>query len=193
MLSDQAEITSGVPQGSILGSLLFLIYFKDIPAVVRATSALFADDTLYYWGDYMGTARLLAVAFKMIWTVCQNGQLLQVSVLMHQSLLHAAAELCLSNCLPACPIELDGSVVPRASAQLHLGVHIDKNLRWSGHMDRLLKKVAGPVALCKRLIYRHRLPSSAIRKFYLAFIRLRLEYCSAVWSGASTNICCQLE
>ena len=112
---------------------------------------------------------------------------------MHQSLLHAAAELCLSNCLPACPIELDGSVVPRASAQLHLGVHIDKNLRWSGHMDRLLKKVAGPVALCKRLIYRHRLPSSAIRKFYLAFIRLRLEYCSAVWSGASTNICRQLE
>ena len=60
-------------------------------------------------------------------------------------------------------------------------------------MDRLLKKVAGPVALCKRLIYRHRLPSSAIRKFYLAFIRPRLEYCSAVWSGASTNICRQLE
>ena len=49
------------------------------------------------------------------------------------------------------------------------------------------------MALCKPLIYRQRLPSPAIHKFYLAFIRLRSEFCSAVWSGASTNICCQLE
>ena len=69
-----------------------------------------------------------------------------------------SAELCLGTHLPPRPLVLDGSAaeVPRVSAQVHLGVHLDKKPRWSGHIERL-KSVAGPVALCKRLIYRHHL------------------------------------
>ena len=53
-LSPAGIVTSEVPQGSVLGSLLFLLYFKDIPASTDAQSALFADDTMLYRKDCSG-------------------------------------------------------------------------------------------------------------------------------------------
>lgn len=50
-VSSSLEVTFGVPQGSGLGSLLFLIYFRNTPSVVTAASALFADDTLIFQRD----------------------------------------------------------------------------------------------------------------------------------------------
>ena len=48
--SDWLEVTSGVPQGSILGPLLFLVYINDMPDYVQynSTMALFADDSKLY-------------------------------------------------------------------------------------------------------------------------------------------------
>ena len=46
--SEWKEVTSGVPQGSILGPILFLIYVNDLPDMVRNTIKMFADDTKLY-------------------------------------------------------------------------------------------------------------------------------------------------
>ena len=49
LVSESADITSGVPWGSIFGPLLFLLFVNDLPAHVNSTCCLFADDCLLYW------------------------------------------------------------------------------------------------------------------------------------------------
>ena len=48
VLENQANVTSGIPQGSVPGPLLFLIYVKALPEVVKSTTKLFTDDTKRY-------------------------------------------------------------------------------------------------------------------------------------------------
>ena len=62
-VSKAESITSGVPQGSVLGPLLFLLHFKDIPAAVSAPTELFADDTLLYRRD----CRLRSSSHSLLW------------------------------------------------------------------------------------------------------------------------------
>ena len=55
ILSKTQPISSGVPQGSVLGPLLFVLFLSDLPSVVSGLSALFANDTLPY-DSYDGRA-----------------------------------------------------------------------------------------------------------------------------------------
>ena len=45
MKSEELEVYSGVPQGSVLGSILFVIYMSDLPSTIKSKLSIFADDT----------------------------------------------------------------------------------------------------------------------------------------------------
>ena len=95
-----------------------------------------------------------------------------------------------SSTTPITPADSD---LPRVFKHTHLGVTLASNLRWDDHIDRLGGKVAGYVHLCRILAFRHNMHGLAIRRFYVAFIRPCLEYCSAVWCGASPALLKDLE
>ena len=51
VLSEAQQLKSGVPQGSILGPLLFVLFFNDITNVIETSIVKYADDTVIYWAD----------------------------------------------------------------------------------------------------------------------------------------------
>lgn len=178
-VSSALPVTSGVPQGSVLGPLLFLLYFKDIPTVVDAAAALFADDTMIYRCDCVGDASQPCCSIENDLVSLSNW------AVSNKVEFNAAksADICVGSKPSSSPAILDGQPLPRVACQKHLGVTLSCNLKWDEHISQLLSQVAGPVALCKRLAYRYHMPFSPVRRFYVAFIRPRLEYCSAVWGG----------
>ena len=188
-VSKAESITSGVPQGSVLGPLLFLLHFKDIPAAVSAPTELFADDTLLYRHDCRGAA------VTPCCDITQNLQQLsnwttqkKVSINPSKSL-----ELVLGPDPSPNPVIFHDQPIPRVKSTKHLGVMLSASLNWHDYIPALIGSVSSSAALCKLLAYRHKLPSIVMRKLYIAFVRSKLEYCSAVWCGASISLLRKLE
>ena len=94
---------------------------------------------------------------------------------------------------PSACLFMNGTAIPRVQRHVHLGITITSDLRWNDHVATVLKKVAPALHLSLTLAYRHQLPPAVIRKFYVAFIRPRMEYCNAVWCGASARSLKSLE
>ena len=147
-----------MPQGSVLGPLLFLIYFKDIPEVTRASTALFADDTLLYRSNCVGGNRTRCC--ELFSDLCKFSTWASSTKVVVNTV--KSAELCI-GARPGTGVCLDGQAVPRVTKNCHLGVVLQNDLRWTQHASSLLKKIATNVTLCKTLAYRHRLhrPSSS--------------------------------
>ena len=150
--------------------------FPQHPRVTSATTALFADDTLLYRDDCKGGTNdpccglQTAVTELLLWAV--------ESRITFNPL--KSVEVCAGPHPSDSDLVLNSAVIPRHAKTKHLGVVISSDLRWKDHLTSALSSVAPHVTLCLRLAYRRRLPAAVIRKFYVTFIRPRLEYCSAV-------------
>ena len=184
--SSSSPITSGVPQGSVLGTLLFLIYYKDIPTVTAAMTALFADGTLLFHPACHGSknspccllqADLDALAADL--NVSFN-PLKSVYFFLGP---HPSQEV----------LQVHGVAIPRRKEARHLGVCLTSDLRWNSHVSHLILQSASPIHLCQKLGYQQRLSSSVIRRFFIAFVRPKLECFSAVWCGLPRSQAIRLE
>lgn len=188
-LSSPRPVTSGVPQGSVLGPLLFLLYYKDIPSICSAATALFADDTMLYQSSCQGSSSTPCCALGndldalTLWAESRNVTFNALKSVDFRLGPHPA-----STSLLLCE-----SPIPQLQETRHLGILLRSDLRWNSHLSDILTRCAPSIVLCQSLAYRHHIPPSVIRRFYYAFIRPKLEYCSAVWCGASPSILCRLE
>ena len=188
-LSSPSTITSGVPQGSVLGHLLFLIYYKNIPSVASALTALFADDMLLFHPTCQGFKSSPCCPLQADLDALSSWAIdLNISFNALKSV-----DFCLGHHPSPDLLQVDGVVIPRRTETRHLGVVLSVDLQWNSHIDHLLSVTAGPVYLCQKLVYQHRLPSLAIRRFYIAFVRPRLEYCNAAWCGLTRIQALRLE
>ena len=92
-------------------------------------------------------------------------------------------------------LQVDGVAIPQRNEARHLGVCLTSDLHWNSHGSHLILQSAGPIHLCQKLTigYQHRLSSSVIRRFFIAFVRPKLEYCNAVWCGLPRSQAIRLE
>ena len=125
--SDQVSVTSGVPQGSRLGPLLFIIYINDILNELECEGLLFADDTsLTTWGEDANNATATInrdleriLEWSKIWKVIFNASKTKDMIFTNKVM----------NNSP--PIMFNNTIVDRVVSHKHLGVYLTPTLDWS--------------------------------------------------------------
>ena len=179
VLSQQNEVKLGVPQGSILGPLLFIIYMNDIAAVSNDVKFyLFADDTaILMKGKTYQDIQIQVNYFipkLMKWFSC-NRLTLNPSKSCYQlySLFANQHDI---------DIVINNSKINRCFTVKYLGILLDENLKWESHICYLCKKISRNIGIMGRV--RYYLTSKELLLLYNAMVLPHLNYCAVIWGSA---------
>ena len=179
--SSWLPVTSGVPQGSVLGPLLFLLYINDISTVVSYSKVkLFADDvTVYKEISCPNDATLLQLDLSNIAQWAQKW-LLRLNPLKCDSIVISNKR---SPPLPA--YHLDSSVISHHPVVRYLGVLVDCKLNWNEHCRYVSAKATRSLNFLRHCLYN---ASSLIKSsVYKCVVRPTLEYACPVWHPYTTK------
>jgi len=173
--SAPAPVTSGVPQGTVLGPLLFLIFINDMPTKVSSTPRLFADDCLLYRQIRSDQdQRLLQQDLDSLqkweedWLMQFNPDKCEVLRVTNKR-----APL-------VCDYTIHGQKLQSTDAAKYLGLNIQSNLKWNTHIDSVCKRANSTIAFLQRNI--KRCPTNIKAQCYIQLVRPAAEYASSVWS-----------
>ena len=185
-VSDQASVLSGVPQGTVLGPLMFLLYINDISKHINSPLRLFADDCLLYRViSCKDDASLLQEDLDRLyeWT-----KIWQLSFNIKKCVLLR----CTRSLSPyQCNYTLNKDTLATTDQHRYLGVLLDKRLSWSPHISSIASKASQTLNFLKRNLSKC---STAIKaSAYLTMIRPIMEYASAVWDPFYVKDIQQLE
>jgi hypothetical protein len=175
--SDKTSVTSGVPQGSVLGPILFIYFINDMPAQVSCKTKIFADDTKAYSEVDDGPAsreKIQKCIDQLVdwtdkWLLKFNSQKCKV---LHLGRNNPQHEYYIK----------DGDHVRKLEttmAERDLGVVVDPNLTFEPHINGVVKKGNSIAGLLVRTITNKH--SSIMVPLFKALVRPILEYGNPVW------------
>ena len=188
--SDAESICVGVPQGSILGPLLFLPHVNDLPTVARKCSMLmYADDTvLFYFGNVAATIeKSLKEDLDLIGSWLYNNSLFLNAVKTEAMLFGTHARLSDADF----GITFKGQPIKRVLEFKYLGVIFDEHISWNSHMKYVLSRYGKRLRMLERI--RENLTSVCANSIYTAYIRRIMDYCDTVWKSCGVGNSSSLE
>nr|CAB3264535.1 pol-like protein [Phallusia mammillata] len=163
-------MTCGVPQGSVLGPLLFLIYINDLPSASEFETRLFADDTCLWISAYKSSTLQMSV----------NTELTKVDKWMRAnqlSLNYTKTKYMLFSPHSASldlQITVNGNELQKATSLNYLGVIFDERMSWADHVHFVRNKIASAAGVLSKL--RHYVRSSTLRCVYFSLVHPHLLY-----------------
>lgn len=170
-LSQSKPVLSGVPQGSVLGPVLFLIYVAELPDLLSCGSAFFADDLKLYADPTVARAAI-------------RRDLATISNWCEQWLLPLNVAKCVVLHLgannPRHLYSLDGVVLKSVESQSDLGVIVSCDLSWSSHVLHVVNKANKTIFLLNRAFSDCSLKTWV--QLYITYVRPILEYAGPVWN-----------
>ena len=188
--SSKLSVQSGVPQGSILGPILFVLFINDIAADIDSSSGicLYADDTKLFRE---------VKSFEDQLKLQKDINSLTAWATLNKMKFHPdkCKFLCVSlnrtHDQPA-PYTINGVQICQVNSEKDLGVHITSRLNWTEHCNYLYSRANRNLGLLKRTcsFIKNR---AQRRSLYLAMVRSQLEHCSTVWSPSSATSIEKLE
>lgn len=184
-LSNPAKVTCGVPQGSILGPLLFLLYINDLPLCTKTPHfVLFADDTNILFSHHDPK--------KLEDTI--NNELLHISNWFKLNKLSLNIKktnyIIFKNKHSNKPninlnIKIDGTVLQQVDTTKFLGLLIDSNLSWSSHTQHTSKIISKLNGVIRKV--RPFLPLESLHTLYNSLILPYFSYGAMIWTDPNNT------
>ena len=178
--SEWKSIKSGVPQGSVLGLLLFLIYINDITAGLQTLPFIYADDTMLLEtientdvsASHLNSDLLEISEWSDKWLVTMNPSKFRCMVfsLKHDEPIHPA-------------LTLDGVHIKEVESHTHLGLTFQVNMSWRSHIQNIFEKASKRLNMLKSLKYR--VNRSTLVCLYKSLIRPLMEYGDVIWDNCT--------
>ena len=175
----------GVPQGSILGPLLFLLFINDLPLSLKDIHVfvdLYADDTTLYSTNLEKDVleANLQKALDLVRSWCLENRML-INTDKTKLMLIASRQKRISLMDSELKITFNNMQLKNSSNEKILGVHVDPNFVWNSHFQHVSGKISTYPWLLSQissyLTVQHR------RLYCNAYIKSHLEYCCLVWGS----------
>ena len=180
VLSDPNPIVSGVPQGSILGPLLFVLFVNEMPSVVsRCNVMMYADDTVMIFSSNSAEEieDVLNQELNTLYAWLSTNGLFLNKKKSEFIIFGTSARLSSTR---NCDMKIDGSSIKCVSSFKYLSVVLDEVLNWNAHLNFIISKGSKRIGMLRRI--HHNITLSAADVIYRCVIRLVFDYSDALWT-----------
>ena len=180
--STKLAISSGVPQGSVLGPFLFKVFINDLPNITQLSATLFADDAClsYSHDSFMHIQDFVNNELKKVetWMLANK---LKLNVRKTNYMLVHRRQVSTNM-----SISMDGCQLERKDEVKYLGVLIDHKLCWKSHINYVKSKLSKCLwAICRIRSFAN---LDTLKLIYYSLAYPHLQYCVSSWGGASQSL-----
>ena len=191
-LSESRALTCGVPQGTILGPLLFLLYINDLPNChSHSQPRMFADDTHLTFADnditkierHLNDDLTNISQWLIVNKLTLNMSKTEFMVIGSRQRLYTFDS--------ASVLLINGAPVKQVESTKLLVLNTDEHLSWSVHVDAISKKIASGLGALKRI--RPFVPLSTLHTIFYSLNQPHFDYWSVVWGNCNKTFAAKLQ
>ena len=186
--SNTTSVSSGVPQGTVLGPLLFLVFINDLPECVSSSIRLYADDALLYRSvktqddiEILHSDLTKVQEWEQRWLMSFNADKCEVLRISNKR----------KNIIAEHPYSIHGTALRVVDEAKYLGVTIHRSLSWKPHINTICNRGNSTLGFLRRNL--RKCPQQLKEQAYKTYVRPVLEYSSTVWDPHTKELISQIE
>ena len=185
--SEKLPLKYSVPQGSILGPTLFIIYINDLPGIFKqAKFIFFADDAnIIVKGESIGEVQEKINRLQSLLDEWVRNNGLKLNIKKTKFMVFTNKKVDMNRI----EVTLDNTKIKMSDEERFLGVIMDSKLNWKVHIKKLASKISRNAGILYKL--KGIVPNKVLKMIYNSFIQSHLNYCSCIWGlGSKASIKC---